>query len=240
MDKLVTVSSIAIVFYYILKSIVTIKYFNKETKITLILNIFGILASLYVNQIFTNEYTKMLNTSFVKGAIELPPLWLLIILTDLLTSIFMKAKFKQTSAYSKNNKLSEPIIEIIRIATSYAFFMFILSNLWQHSFEQKLTNNNYICFTNRLQKDFEDYYTLNRIVPKTLQDFTKTTINPINNSKLIYKPAAVAFQVEISDEMGNLLVKGYESFVGLDSRIEQPNFRSSAQMTLDAYNCPTP
>ena len=208
--------------YFSFKNVVFSKLFrgiklNVHPLVTIVLAI----SALFVNSLLLQDYNQYLTMSVVRGAIQLPPFTLLFLIADFLSSMLLLGLAIKMGKSLNNNPNSRTFIDIFRLICISIVFTTIASNLWEGEIKKQI-NWNYECFKNQLTVDLAAYYYRNQLLPKSIEDFTKLIINPINNSELIYSQGDT-LTVSISDKSGNKIVEGYKDLLGIKSSLDNPS-----------------
>lgn len=209
----------------------------KQRRNTLLASIAIGIGSSLLNRFITLQYDNHTNLSFIKGTIELPPFALLLILADIVTTLFIA--FILWSKKINISSFPKIIYEITRIFILYVVFTSLVISFWQKSYSEKLLNADYLCFKYTLVKDLATYYCQNNQFPEKLEQATALTVNPINNSSLTSQDADNVLHYVVKDQKNNIILEGYKDFPGIYDCGNNPvEYMKSIQIILNSSSCP--
>lgn len=195
---------------FLLRKIFKAKSPRLHPAYTLILSI----IALYVNTQLHNSYQEYLGMSYIKGSISLPPFTLIFIGADFISSVLLVfIVYVRLRVEPIQLKFVKIFMDIMRFFFLYAAFTSIVSHIWLQQLTSQ-ANFNYNCFKEQLVIDAAVYYYRHSgVMPEKLADFTEVSVNPFNNSPLIYKKIQGA-NIEITDKAGNRLID-ITNFIGI-------------------------
>jgi hypothetical protein len=225
-------------FYFSIKNYIIYDRFKlfKQNRYVILSSIAVGIGSFLLNYFITKSYKFNLELSFIKGAIELPPFGILLILADVISTVFVILALRS----NKIELLSFPkfAFEAARLVILYTVFTSLTIFFWQKSVENKLLNTDYICFKYKLANDLATYYCDNGKFPERLDQATTILVNPINNSKLVSDQGESTISYAVKDQMNNVIVEGHKDFIGISScSSENKDYLKSIQIILDSYPC---
>lgn len=179
-------------------------------------------AALLINNQLMYSYDDYLNMSYVKGAIQLPPFNFLFLLTDFVSSIALILLIAvRTGTTFFRLSYARISFDILRLVFIYVVFTTITGHYWlKESIKQ--FNWNYQRFKSQVKIDFATYYLRHGKTPENLQDFTRYSINPVNNSSLIYSKGSL-LSTTVTDEKGNKILESYKDFIGINTYKDNPS-----------------
>ena len=192
--------------------------------ISITVSIFISLLALYINANLMDDYSRALNSGYIKGAVTLPPFTLLFILSDIISTIITILIIigKLGINYLKDPTI-KVLFEFIRLMLLGGLFMMITSHLSLNQVIEKQSGFDYLCFKNQLIIDAAVFYYKNDRNPESLEDFTTIRVNPINKSPLIFVKKN-GNSIYINDEAGNKIIEGLKDIQGLETYKNSPKY----------------
>lgn len=219
----VIVPSILVFVYFTIKDFLLAKIFrNSDYKVHPLASLLLSLMALFLNDRLVASYGSYLDMFYVKGAIALPHFTILFIAADFISSIIILAALtvRLGSAFFRI-RYARFIMDVIRLAFVYVIFTTIASMLWVREVDRNM-NWNFECFKDQVAIDLISYYYRNDGMPSRLGEFTTYTVNPVNNSPLVYVPGS-ELQTMVTDEKGNKIFEGYKDLMGVDVYKDNPS-----------------
>lgn len=208
--------------YFTLKHFLFSKIFSKKQVIIhpLISVAFAVLGILLTHQLQI-EYTRYLEMSTVKGAIQLPSYVLLFFLADFVTSLILIGFFSlRLGVVFFKKPYARVLMDVARLFVIFIVFTTLVSSLWSKQIEKE-TNWQFNCFKYQIAIDLSAYYFQHGKLPEKLEQFTSTTKNPVNDSLLLYFPDSI-LKTKILDEKENVILAGYVDLMGLEQYKNEP------------------
>jgi hypothetical protein len=233
----VIIPSILVFVYFTIKDFLLAKIFrNSDYKVHPLASLLLSFMALFLNDRLVASYGNYLDMFYVKGAIILPHFTILFIAADFISSIIILTALtvRLGSAFFRI-RYARFIVDVIRLAFVYFVFTTIASMLWVREVKRNM-NRNFQCFKYQVAIDLISYYYRNDGMPSTLGEFTTYTVNPVNDSPLVYSPGS-ELQTMVTDEMGNKIFEGYKDLVGVDVYEDNPSDFFSSYRIMNKTWC---
>lgn len=228
--------NLLVLIYFSTKNIILKKFLKTDNQIkmpsyyTVIITI----ASIIINTNLINNYNGALNAFYIREAIKLPPITLLIIVADLITTIIMYIKFYVPNAKNiGNTKIFTVFIDFARLLFVYVVFTIIISSILNYQVN-KFNNYDIYCFKRQLSIDLGAYYYNENKFPETLEDFTSSRTYPFNSSSLIFQKPDER-HVIIVDEAGNQILDSYLDMIGFTNKGSITEFLKEYKIDQKTY-----
>ena len=186
-----------------------------------------------LNRLLVENYKKVLFQTPVKGAIEIPHFIFLFILADIISTFLLVV----LPAFRKGVKMSREVFEIGRLIMVFVIFGMLTNYYWMRSYEKIFFDpeQNYQCFKHRLLYDLAYFKLHNTYFPEGLSDFTQETINPLNNSFLIYTINENG-RVFVKDTEGNDIINSSRDLIGIKTGLTNPDsYLNIIKTGLESY-----
>lgn len=228
---------ILVFIYFFTKDFILAKLFRKsDYRVHPVVTLGLSLAAVFMNGQLVASYGSYLDMFYVKGAIVLPHFTILFITADFISSIIilaaLTARFGSAFFRIRHARL---VVDVIRLAFVYFVFTTIASMLWVREVKRNM-NGDFQCFKYQVTIDLISYYYRNDGMPSKLGEFTTYTVNPVNNSPLVYSPGS-ELHTMVTDEMGNKIFEGYKDLAGVDVYKDTPSDFFSSYRIMNKTMC---
>jgi len=233
----ILIPSILVFVYFTTKDFVLAKIFrNSDYKVHPLASLLLSFMAIFLNDRLVVSYGSYLDMFYVKGAIVLPHFTILFIAADFISSIIILTALtvRLGSAFFRM-RYARFIMDVIRLAFVYVIFTTIASMLWVREVDRNM-NWSFECFKDQVAIDLVTYYYRNDRMPNTLGEFTTYTVNPVNNSPLVYSPGS-ELETMVTDEKGNKIFEGYKELAGVDVYKDTPSDFFSSYRIMNKTLC---